>query len=192
MVRIFALMLACVCSLYGSQSASKHQESIHPLIPQEKIAERITEIGAQLSEEYEELTIVMIMKGAICLGADLMRAITIPTTFECIQCDSYHNGKRGELTIKDFDELDLTGKHVLLIDDVIDSGVTMATTARMLEEKRPASLRSLVLLSKTVDRQREYTPDYILFEVEDRFVVGYGIDYNECYRGLPDICWVEV
>jgi hypoxanthine phosphoribosyltransferase len=160
------------------------------LIPHEEIQDKIAKIAIQLEIDYnkEEIVIVMIMKGAICLVADLMRAISFPCIIESIQASSYGSqGKiRGNLQIKGIDSLDLESKNVLLIDDIFDSGNTLLQAHIALAQKKPKSLKSLVLLSKNISCLG-YQPDYILFSIEDRFVVGYGLDYKEYYRGLKGI-----
>lgn len=160
------------------------------LIPHEEIQDKIAKIATQLETDYnrEEIVIVMIMKGAICLVADLMRAISSPCLIESIQASSYGNqGKiRGNLQIKGIEALELTSKNVLIVDDIFDSGNTLFQVHQALAEKNPKSLKSLVLLSKNVSCL-DYQPDYILFSIEDRFVVGYGLDYKEYHRGLKGI-----
>ncbi len=161
------------------------------LISADEITTRLEEIGEILNREYKgkELTLVMIMKGAICLAADLIRRLQMPHSVEFIQCQSYgmRGTSPGDLKITGLDSLDLKEKEVLLIDDIYDSGNTLSRAYAELKEKKPVSLKSLVLLSKNVPHQADYLPDHVLFEIEDRFVIGYGLDYKEYYRGLPAI-----
>lgn len=161
------------------------------LISEQKILEKIAEVAANLDIVFqgEELTIVMIMKGAICLVADLIRRLQIPSSFECIQASSYGNrgDKRGGLTITGLNNIYIKGKNVLIVDDIFDSGVTLSEVYKHLAVLQPKTLKSLVLLSKMVSHCTEYRPDYVLFEIENRFVVGYGLDYKEHYRGLPGV-----
>jgi hypoxanthine phosphoribosyltransferase len=160
-------------------------------IDRQKIEKRIVEIAKKLMEDYEgkELTIVMIMKGAFFLVADLMRYLHLPVRLDFIQCQSY--GERGmykgELAIVGLDALDAREKHLLVVDDIFDTGETISEVIEVLKKQNPASLKSLVLLKKDVPRKTSYSPDYTLFDIEDRFVVGYGLDYKEYYRGLADI-----
>ncbi|VHO03608.1 phosphoribosyltransferase family protein [Candidatus Rhabdochlamydia sp. T3358] len=160
------------------------------LISMDEIQDKIAKIALQLEADYkdQEIVIVMIMKGAICLVADLIRAISLPCVVESIQASSYGaRGKiRGNLQIKGIEALDLFSKNVLLVDDIFDSGNTLFQVHQALAEKKPKSLKSLVLLSKNVS-DLEYQPDYLLFSIENRFVVGYGLDYKEYYRGLKGI-----
>ena len=161
------------------------------LISEEAILTKISEIGKRLDADYKgkELTIVMIMKGAICLVADLIRHIHVPCSLEFIQGSSYgqRGTKRGELSVFGLEKINLAKKHVLIVDDIFDSGATLSEVMSRLKLQEPKSLRSLVLLSKKVPRKTDYVPDYVLFEIEDRFVVGYGLDYKERFRGLPGV-----
>lgn len=161
------------------------------LIDPETIADRVRTTAAQINQAYEgqELTILMILKGAVCVTADLIRELQVPFKLEAIKASSYgENGtKRGSLKISGLDNLDLTGKHLLVVDDIFDSGHTMKTVVEQLEMKQPASVKSLVLLEKKIPRAISYRPDFALFAIENRFVVGYGLDYKELYRGLPGI-----
>lgn len=161
------------------------------LISEQTILDKITEVALELDKHFhgQELTIVMIMKGALCLVADLIRHLEIPCSIEFIQSSSYGQGgtKRGELFFSGLENINVKDKHVLLVDDIFDSGATLSEAVRLLELQQPKALRSLVLLSKMVPHKTDYRPDYVLFEIEDRFVVGYGLDYKEHYRGLPGV-----
>ncbi len=166
-------------------------DSLQLLISQEQIKEKITEAARAIDAQYagEELTIVMVMKGAVCVAADLMRELKTPCTIEYCSASSYgqHGAKRGELKISGLDQLDLTSKNVLLVDDIFDTGHTLKQILSRLQQKNPKSLKSLVLLSKNVSRDIDFVPDYVLFEIENLFVIGFGLDYKEYYRGLPGI-----
>ncbi len=161
------------------------------LIPEEAIQERIQEIAKTLAADYEgkEILLVMIMKGSLCLVADLIRALKIQTSIEYVGCRSYGEGGsvRGRLRLAGVEQLDVQGKDVLIVDDIFDSGHTLLEVVSRFKTKQPASLKALVLLSKGVPRKVPYQPDYILFEIEDRFVVGYGLDYKERFRGLSGV-----
>lgn len=161
------------------------------LISQSEIDQRLSEVAAQIDEEYkdQDLTIVMIMKGAVCVTADLIRHLHLPITLEYMKASSYgqKGTMRGELTFTGMDNMNLTDKNVLVVDDIFDSGHTMKGIVDRLQEKNPKSIKSLVLLLKNVPREINYRPDYTLFEIENRFVIGYGLDYKEYYRGLPGV-----
>lgn len=170
--------------------------SLQLLISSQKIHEQLEKVARVLEKHYndEEITIVMVMKGSFILAADLMRHLSLPVKLEYIQASSYgeKGTKKGELSISSFDSIDLKGKHVLVIDDIFDTGETLSTIIKHIEKKGPKSLYSLVLLSKNVPHHTDYRPDRTLFDIEDHFVVGYGLDYKEYYRGLPDIYAIEI
>lgn len=162
------------------------------LISSEEIASKIKESAQLINEDYKDknLTIVMIMKGAICVTSDLMRELKIPLKLECIRASSYgYNGMQaGNLTISSLDCLEIEGRDLLVVDDIFETGNTMLKVCKQLETLRPSSIRTLVLLVKDIKRKVEYRPDYVLFDIPDRFVIGYGLDYKELFRGLPHIC----
>lgn len=164
---------------------------LEELISQDVISQKVKDFGRMLNADYEghHLTIIMVMKGAFCFAADLIRQLHIPCSVECIRASSYgYRGvKRGKLTIVGLDDLKIKSQHVLVVDDIFDSGNTLVGIIDQLKEKQPKSLKTLVLLSKNVTRTIDYIPDYVMFNVEDRFVVGCGLDYKEYYRGLPGV-----
>jgi hypoxanthine phosphoribosyltransferase len=160
------------------------------LISKEQIDSRIKEVAAEINQHYaeKEIILVMVMKGAIYLTADLMREITVPCMLECVRASSYGLGMvSGELTLQGIEDLSLQGKHVIIIDDIFDTGKTMTTIKEKLLLQEPASLKTLVLLLKNRPRTITTVPDYVLFPIEDEFVIGYGLDYQERYRGLPGV-----
>ncbi len=160
------------------------------LISADQIKERVVQIAAQLDEEYsgKDITMVIVMKGALCIASDLMREIKTPCVLDYVSASSYgHKTTAGELTISGLEKLNLKDKHVLLVDDIYDTGATIAEIKQQLLTKNPASLKTLVLLTKNKDRVNQELPDYTLFHIENEFVIGYGLDYDELYRGLPGI-----
>ena len=167
----------------------EEETQIRELISSSKINERLSQVSRVLDEKYygEELVILMIMKGAVCLAADLIRSLNLKLSIDYIRCSSYEGQSRGDLTIIGEEYLDLEGKNVLVVDDIFDSGVTMSAVVKKLGDKKPKKMESLVLLNKLVPKMTDYRPDYTLFDVEDLFVIGYGLDYNENYRELPGI-----
>lgn len=177
--------------LLSATSLCFGNENLELLLSPEEIAGKIEQVAEKLTAEYagEPLTLILVMKGAVCIGTDLLRKLPPTTTLEYIKASSYgQNGvQRGALTIDGLDRLALEGKHLLLVDDIFDSGATMEAIASELQKKNPKSLKSLTLLMKNVPHATEYRPDYVLFEIEDRFVVGYGLDLKEEYRGLPGV-----
>ena len=167
---------------------------LHLLISEEDISYEITKIAKKLNEQYatEELVLLMVMKGAFCFVADLIRKIHIKCSVEYIRCISYTGFEQKDLKIQGLDQIDIEGKNVLIVDDIYDSGVTLTKVVEQVTLLKPKNLETLVLLSKQVDRKKGVIlPDSSLFDVENTFVVGYGLDYEEHYRGLPGIFSVE-
>lgn len=167
------------------------QGQLELLITPEEINSRLNVIAQQLNIEYldKELTVVIVMKGGVCITADLIRKLDNPIKLDYIKASSYgENGTiGGTLKIDGIERLNIAAKHVLVVDDIFDTGKTMEGVVKALLEKNPLSLKSLVLLMKDVPHKTSYRPDYVLFEIKNRFVVGYGLDYKEYYRGLPGI-----
>lgn len=172
------------------------------LITQDAIRRRIGELGAEIDRDLEgagEVTILVILQGSILFASDLMRALSLPVYLECLRVSSYHGGtaSTGSVSMEVADLSALRDKHVLIVDDILDSGRTLHTVARRLREELDVrSLRTCVLLDKMVPRAVEFRPDYVGFEIENAFVVGYGLDYQGRYRNLPCIgtlapCWIE-
>ena len=161
------------------------------MISEESILRKIDSLALELDQKYQgqEVTLIIVLKGSICFAADLLRRMKTPVILETVQCKSYgQNGiARGDLTISGLESLDIKEKHVLVIDDIFDSGFTLTRVLNALESKKPKTLISAVLLSKQIDRESTIQPDYILFTIENHFVVGYGLDYKEHYRALRGI-----
>jgi len=164
---------------------------LKPLIEPKQIADKIQKIAHEINRDYagKDLVILMVLKGSICLAADLIRALEVPFELDFAQCASYGTRgiNKGDLQIFGLERLNFERRDVLVVDDIFDSGETMAFLIEALKKKNPHSLKSLVLLSKNVKRNISYRPDYVLFDIENHFVVGFGLDYKERYRGLPGI-----
>jgi hypoxanthine phosphoribosyltransferase len=180
------LMLLSLCSCCFAQ-----EESLDLLIAPHEINQKIMEVGELIDVDYADkpLTIVMVMKGSVTVTADLIRHIHVPFKLEYVKASSYgYNGTTaGEMTIEGFDRLDIEGRDVLLVDDIFETGNTIQNVKAQLLKKNPSSIKTLLLLVKDVPRNTSYRPDYVLFDIPDRFVIGYGLDYKELYRGLPGI-----
>ena len=161
------------------------------LFDEATIHRRLDELAEKISEDYRdrELTVVAILNGSLILMADLLRRIPLPLKLDCLSVASYHGGTRtvGELVFRQVSLPDVAGRHILILDDILDSGVTLATIREKLETAGPLSVRICVLLEKKRTRTRVVEPDYVGFEIADEFVVGYGLDYMERYRNLPCI-----
>jgi hypoxanthine phosphoribosyltransferase len=161
------------------------------LISSEEIEAKVREIGSLITEDYEgeKLLLVGILRGAVVVLADLIRSIELPCELDFMDISSYGTGtvSSGVVRIlKDLEE-DITGRHVLIVEDIIDTGLTLSYLRRSLLARKPASLEMFSLLSKPSRRQVDLEVRYVGFEVPDVFVVGYGIDYAGAYRNLPDI-----
>jgi hypoxanthine phosphoribosyltransferase len=161
------------------------------LVSAEAIQERVAELGKEISERYadRELVLIWILHGALLFTADLIRHITIPTKIDCIRVSSYRGTTKPvtEPRIVKNLSLDIEGQCVLLVDDIFDTGKTLQRVVKELEQYRPSSIETCVLLDKQTDRHILDTPDYVGFKIEDLFVVGYGLDFAERYRHLSYI-----
>ena len=169
---------------------SMHQDIDHILVSEEELKAKVAELGAQISADYEgkDLLLVSILKGAVVFMADLMRAVTIPCGIDFMVVSSYGGANTSSTglvkIIKDLDQ-DLSGKDVLIVEDILDTGITLSHLMPMLQMRKPNSLRLCTILSKPSRHKADIEPDYCGFEVPDEFVVGYGLDYDEKYRNLP-------
>jgi hypoxanthine phosphoribosyltransferase len=159
------------------------------LIPEDRIQARVAELGARISADYDgqSLTLVSVLKGSLPFMADLMRSITVPLRIDLMEVSSY-GGATTESSglvriLKDL-SASIEGEHVLIVEDIIDTGLTLNYLVRYLRGKNPASLRICTLLDKPARRLVEIPVDYTGFTIPDQFVVGYGLDYEELYRNL--------
>lgn len=161
------------------------------LVSEKDIKKRVKKLGAEIAAAYgdEEITVVSIINGAILFTADLLREIPNPVRLDCIRISSYRNDTKsvGQPKLLQSLTLDISNRHVLLIDDILDTGKTFSAVAAMLQKLTPASLRTCVLLDKRGRREVEFEADFVGFQIPDKFVVGYGLDFAERYRNLPCI-----
>ena len=161
------------------------------LFDEPAIHRRLDDIAAQISNDYRELdlTVIAVLHGSLMFVADLLRRIPLPLKLDCLSVASYHGKGRssGAVVFKQITVPDVAGRDVLILDDILDSGHTLAAVREALETAKPNSIRVCVLLSKKKQRAREVDTDYVGFEIEDEFVVGYGLDFRERYRNLPYI-----
>ena len=164
------------------------------LVPAEKIEARIRELGAQIDRDYPNgVYLIAILKGACFFLADLARAITGRTRIDFIGISSYGKSKTSSGEVKLTKDLDssIEGCDVLVVEDIVDSGITLNYLIHVLEQRRPRSIRIAALLDKPSRRVRPVDVAYVGFQIPDEFVVGYGLDYAEQYRNLPDVCVLE-
>jgi hypoxanthine phosphoribosyltransferase len=161
------------------------------LFDEPAIHRRLDEMAAQISNDYRdsELTVIAILNGSLMFMSDLLRRIPLPVKLDCISAVSYHGKTQtsGEVTFKKIVFPDVVGRHVLILDDILDSGHTLAAIRDKLTMAKARSIRACVLLSKKKQRARRVDADYVGFEIEDEYVVGYGLDFMERYRNLPYI-----
>jgi hypoxanthine phosphoribosyltransferase len=161
------------------------------LFDEPAIHRRLDDIAEQVSRDYRdrELTVIAALHGSLMFVADLLRRIPLPLKLDCVRVASYHGKAQSssEVVFKEVTVPDVVGRDVLILDDILDSGHTLAAIRETLETAKPRSIRVCVLLSKKKRRAREVNADYVGFEIEDEFVVGYGLDFRERYRNLPYI-----
>jgi hypoxanthine phosphoribosyltransferase len=158
------------------------------LVSEEKIKARVTELGRLISKDYgdQELVLIGLLRGAIVFLSDLMRAINIPVRLDFIGIQSYGaSTESGAVRLIMDLETDIAGRHVLVVEDIVDTGKTLSYLVENLKARQPASLRVCALLDKPRRRQVPIEVDYVGFEIPDKFVVGYGLDFAEGYRNLP-------
>ncbi len=161
------------------------------LVSEEELKAKVTSLGQQITKDYagKNLLMVSVLKGSVIFMADLMRAIDLPCTIDFMCVSSYGSGTKSSgvvKIIKDLD-IDLHGKDLLIVEDILDSGKTLHYITKMLSDRGTASIRIATLLDKPERRTAPLTPDYSGFVIPDEFVVGYGLDYDEKYRNLPYI-----
>lgn len=161
------------------------------LFAEEEIKKRVVELGKQITEDYrgKDLVLVCLLKGAAWFSTDLTRAIDLPCRVDFMVVSSYGNETETSGTVKvrmDVAE-DLRGKDVLLVDDIVDSGITFAAVVKMLKTHHPASIKTIALCDKKERRVNDFQCDYIGFTIPDEFIVGYGLDFAQDYRNLPFI-----
>jgi len=159
------------------------------LIDADALGARIAELGAEISADYEgrDLLLIGVLKGAVFFMADLMRKLTIPCEVDFMAISSYGASTDSSGVVRILKDLDINieGRHVLVVEDIIDSGLTLSYLMRNLESREPATLEVCALLTKPDRREMEVPVRYIGFEIPNRFVIGYGLDFGERYRNLP-------
>jgi len=169
--------------------------ALRVLLSEKQIQERILELGAQIDADYPEgpIYLIAILKGACFFLADLARALKHQARLDFIGISSYGKGKSSSGEVKLTKDLDLSieGAHVLVVEDIVDSGVTLTYLMHVLAQRKPRTLKIAALLDKPERRVKPVTVSYVGFRIPDEFVVGYGLDYAEDYRNLRDVCVLE-
>ena len=161
----------------------------HILVSEDALKAKVNELGTQIGRDYagKDLLLVSILKGSVVFMADLMRAVTIPCSIDFMSVSSYGSGVKTSGVVKIIKDLDinLEGKDLLLVEDILDSGMTLHYIRDMLQQRHPRSIRLCTLFDKPERRTVDITADYFGAVVPDAFIVGYGLDYDEKYRNLP-------
>ena len=163
------------------------------LLDEQQLNSGVEDLANQINATYGNtpLTIVGVLTGSVVLMADLIRKLKMPMRVGVVQTSSYTGSERGRLTINSEMMLDITGRDVLLIDDIFDTGNTLAEVTQLMNDLGPTSLKSAVLLLKTGCQEVDWKPEFVAFDIPDEFVVGYGLDYNDEYRNLPYLACLE-
>lgn len=171
-------------------------EKIRVLLAEEEVDARVKEVAAQINKDYagKSVHLICILKGGALFMCELARRLTIPVSFDFMSVSSYGSGTTSSGIIKIIKDLDdsLEGKDVIIVEDIIDSGRTLAHLVELLSQRKPNSIKICTLLDKPARREAKHVKvDYTCFVIPDEFVVGYGLDYNQKYRNLPYIGVVE-
>lgn len=168
---------------------------IEKLIAEEEIARRIKEIGQQISSDYKdkEILLICVLKGGVMFMTELSKHINIPVDMDFMSVSSYGNEMTSSGVVKVIKDLDepIKDKHIIIVEDIIDSGRTLSYLKQILEGRQPKSIKICTLLDKPQTRKVEVNVDYVGFNIPDEFVVGYGLDYQQKYRNLPYIAKVR-
>ena len=172
--------------------AAMATQGLDVLYSRQQIADRVAEMGAQITRDLngEKLVMIGVLKGAAFFLVDLSRAIQADATFDFVAVSSYGNGQRASGAVKVIKDLDqpIEGKNVLIVEDILDTGLTLAYLRKLFLQQHPKTLRIATLLDKPSRRIEKIEADYVGFSIPNLFVIGYGMDYGERYRNLPDIC----
>ena len=167
------------------------EDVLRVLLSEDEIREKVRELGGKITADYKNsnLMLVTVLKGAVVFLADLMRQIDVPAEIDFMVVSSYGSGVKSSGVVKIGKDLDvpLAGKDILIVEDILDSGLTLSYIKELLESRGPRSIRIATLLDKPSRRKVDLQADYIGFSVPDEFVIGYGLDYDEKYRNLPYI-----
>ena len=161
------------------------------LLSEAELSAKVAEMGAQISKDYQgkNLLLVTVLKGAVVFLTDLMRAIDLPAEIDFMVVSSYGSGAKSSGVVKIVKDLDteIAGRDILIVEDILDTGITLEYLTQLLRDRNPASIKIATLLDKPARRKANIQADYIGFSIPDEFVIGYGLDYDEKYRNLPFI-----
>lgn len=166
-------------------------EKVDVMISEEELNKRIKELGEQISKDYEgkDITVICVLKGGVMFMTDLAKEITVPLTMDFMAVSSYGNDQVSTGIVKIVKDLDepVEGKNILIVEDIIDSGRTLSYLVKLLNERKPESLKICTLLDKPEQRVADVDVEYVGFTIPDKFVLGYGLDYEQYLRNLPFI-----
>jgi hypoxanthine phosphoribosyltransferase len=166
-----------------------HEDIAEILLTEEQIRNKVAELGRQITRDYQGKNLLLLgtLKGAVPFIADLAREIELPLEIDYMAISSYGNSTQSSGVVRILKDLEgpIDRKHVLIVEDIVDSGLTLHYLMDVLQQRRPLSLRVCTLLDKGRERLKPVSPDYVGFSIPDRFVVGYGLDYAQRYRNLP-------
>lgn len=166
------------------------------LIPQKEIETVVSDLAARITADYKgkELVVVGVLKGSFIFMADLVRQIDLPMIIDFMSVSSYYGGTKSSGIIKIIKDLDvdIEGKDVLIVEDIVDSGLTLASLKEMLMTRNPSSLRVCAAFDKPDRRRVEIAAEYTGMQIPDAFIIGYGLDFDGMYRNLPDVCVLSI
>ena len=170
-------------------------DKIRVLLTEEEVDARIGEIAAQISKDYEgqEIHLICILKGGVFFTCELAKRLSVPVTMDFMSVSSYGAGTVSSGIVKIIKDLDesIEGENVIVIEDIVDTGNTLSYLLELLRDRKPASVKLCTLLDKPSRRTKDIQADYVAFTIPDKFVVGFGLDYDQCYRNLPYVGVVE-
>jgi hypoxanthine phosphoribosyltransferase len=173
-------------------SANPTAPNLHILFSRQQIAERVVELGQQIDKDYagQDVLLLGVLKGAAIFLADLARTVSINCTFDFVAVSSYGKGQKTSGAVKLIKDIDqpIEGKHIIIVEDILDTGLTLSFLHKLFLQHKPRSLKIAALLDKPSRRIAKIEADYVGFRIPNQFVVGYGMDYAERFRNLPDIC----
>jgi hypoxanthine phosphoribosyltransferase len=176
----------------NSVMSTQTTPALEVLFSREQIAQRVAELGRQIDQDYASQSIVLlgVLKGAAIFLADLARNITVNNTFDFVAVSSYGKGQKTSGAVRLIKDVDqpIEGKNVIVVEDILDTGLTLDFLRKLFQQHNPRSMRIAALLDKPSRRLVKIEADYVGFSIPNKFVVGYGMDYAERFRNLPDIC----